>query len=236
MIAKNQENNQFCDPQYQKELWNKQHAYRGERFGREDELKYHPNKSAIEFLRLMPAQANIVEIGSGNGRDARFWASHGHSVVCVDFSEVALQQLTTIAKEQGVMEKITPVLHDVNSGFLPFDTSQNFDGFYARSALHVCNETMIELTKAIDYQLKLGGKVLILGKTLDDIKIRRSKILDIGLAIDHEEDGHIRRIWTSEFMQQMCEVVRWKLLSINYTSEVINNTGSSYITMVAQKI
>ena len=229
------ENGQFLDPKYQRALWDRQHAYRGENFGREDLLKNDPTQSARMFHDLMPRGAKIIEVGSGNGRDARFWALRGHSIVCIDFSEIALRQLSRTAREQGVIERITPIVYDINSGWLPFETGKNFDGFYARSALHVSDDTMISLTRAIDCQLKPGGKVLILGKSLCDEKIQRSERLENGLAIDHEEGGHVRRIWTPEFMKQMCEVVQWRLLSIDYSGEVINNRGSEYITMIAQK-
>jgi SAM-dependent methyltransferase len=229
------ETGHFSDQTYQMELWNRQHFTRGGNFGREDWLKFIPTQSAVIFNQLIPSRSRIIEVGSGNGRDARFWASQGHSVVCVDFSEVAIRQLSIIAQGQGIAERITPVLHDISTGLLPFEVGQIFDGFYARSALHVSDNTMIDLAKAIDYQLKPGGKILVLGKSLYDIKIQRSKKIDGGLAIDCEENGHMRRIWSEDFIKYMCSLTNWELLSVEHSSEIINREVSSYITMIAKK-
>jgi len=128
-----------------------------------------------------------------------------------------------------------PVLYDINLGSLPFKAGGNFDGFYARSSLHVGDERVLQLVKTIDRQLKPGGKVLVLGKSPNDRKIQRSKRLEDGLAVDYQENGHIRRVWTPKFMKEMCRVACWELLSIDYNSEVIDNGVSEYITMTAKK-
>lgn len=45
----------------------------------------------------------IVEFGCGNGRDALFFAGHGHEVVGVDASDRAIERCTERAKELGLI-------------------------------------------------------------------------------------------------------------------------------------
>jgi len=227
------EHRNYYSSEYQKELWNRQHAERGGDGGLENLKKFDPNGSAIQFGNLINKNSNILEIGSGNGRDARYWASEDHCVTCVDFSEVALRQLNDIAQKQKVSHKIIPVLHDINSGDLPID-NQLFDGFYARSSLHVEDDKIINIVKKVDSHLNQDAVILIMGKSLDDTKIQRS-VIDGSLAIDIEENGHLRRIWTEDFMEKMCKTVSWNIYCIDYVLEKINNYNISFIKLIAKK-
>jgi len=227
-----QQNNH--NSEYQKELWNRQHSERGGFGGREDILRFDPNESAIQFGELIKNNSTILEIGSSNGRDARYWASEGHLVFCLDFSEVALIQLRDIAEKQMVSKNIVPILHDINCSDLPIE-GHLFDGFYARSSLHIGDEETMNLINKIDNHLKPEAKILIMGKSLDDEKIQRSEIIDNNLAIDHEENGHLRRIWTPDFIKKMCDSVKWSIMSIEQNTEMINNRVTSFIKLIAEK-
>ena len=81
-------------------------------------LRFTPNDTAVVFAEHLPCSAKILEVGCANGRDARYWASLGHSVIATDFSSIALEQLNAISCEQGVSERITPILWDVGGGWI----------------------------------------------------------------------------------------------------------------------
>jgi hypothetical protein len=219
----------------QRQLWDRQHARRGGDAGLEGErLVDTPNPSAVAMGNLVVANARIAEVGSANGRDARYWAMRGHDVDCMDFSSVALEQLIGHAKRQGVADKINPLLFDANSGKLPQEI-EKIDGFYARSALHVDDDTLMSLLADVDDRLNPDGIVFIEGKSTSDPKIARSEHLGNGLAVDPEEDGHVRRIWTPELLEDICTSLGWKALQQNSIDENWAGTDANFLRLVAKK-
>lgn len=220
----------------QSKLWNDQHATRGLTLECGDEYKFTPNTSAIEFARKLKPSSTILEVGAANGRDARYWAGLGHNVLALDFSEVALEQLKYLAMEQGVCELVTPILWDISHGTLPLaGVPENIDAFYARSALHVDDTQLYKLSFELNTVLKDGAIIFIEGKGPNDKKIARSEQIGHHLAIDNEEGGHLRRIWTCQFAKQLCATMKWDILGIQDRVEKWNGTPATFIRLVAQK-
>jgi len=220
----------------QQQLWNFQHAQRGTEGPEGTELCNIPNDSAIEFIHQLKDKSVILEVGSANGRDARFWAMEGHRVYALDFSQVALDQLNKLAIIQNVQSLIIPLLWNIADGQLPLSQLKDkIDGFYARSALHVGDNEMIQIAEQLNTVLKPGGRILIEGKGPNDKKIKRSQMVDRNLAIDVEEDGHLRRVWTEEFIGQLCGIVGWDIVSISKNTENWSGTNASFVRLSAQK-
>ncbi|QQS19443.1 class I SAM-dependent methyltransferase [Candidatus Saccharibacteria bacterium] len=187
------------------------------------------------FNGLLPPKSTIAELGSANGRDARYWAQFGgHTVHCLDFSQVALDQLVMHAVRQGVADLIKPWHFDANSGRLPKEVD-SFDGFYARSALHVDDATLMALLADVDSRLRPQGVVFIEGKSTHDTKIARSINLGNGLAVDPEENGHLRRIWSPETLQQICRIFGWISLNQDTIKEKWAGTDATFLRLVATK-
>lgn len=199
-----------------------------------DHLVDTPNDSALLLNHLLGASSTIAEVGSANGRDARYWATQGHEVHCMDFSSVALGQLVQHAERQGLAAKINPLHFDATVGKLPEEVGP-IDGFYARSALHVDDETLMSLLGDVDSRLKPGGVVLIEGKNTDDPKIARSTHLGNGLAVDPHENGHLRRIWTPESLEQICNTFGWITVRQETVGEQWAGTDASFLRLVATK-
>jgi len=220
----------------QEALWDNQHALRGGQNGLEgDQLVDVPNEAAVMFNNLLAPESIIAEVGSANGRDARFWARHGHRVHCLDFSRVALSQLVEHADRQGVSDRINPLHFDANAGRLPKEVDESIDGFYARSALHVDDDTLMAFLGEVDERLEPGGVVLIEGKSTQDTKIARSLDLGNGLAVDPEENGHLRRVWTPESLDRICDAFGWVALQQETVDEQWVGTDASFLRLVATK-
>jgi SAM-dependent methyltransferase len=219
----------------QQALWDKQHEQRGGQNGPEgNQLLDVPNDAAVLLHELLPPQSVIAEIGSANGRDARFWAKQGHHVHCLDFSQVALRQLKIHAQRQGLSDRLTSWLFDANTGKLP-PAIKPIHGFYARSALHIDDATLMHLLKDVSSCLRPGGVVVIEGKNHIDPKITRSVRLDNGLFADPYEKGHIRRAWTSAYMSHLCQTFEWKPLRQEVISERWAETTVNFLRLVAAK-
>jgi SAM-dependent methyltransferase len=220
----------------QVDLWNNQHMNRGTTGPEANVLRDKPNETAIIFTNYLNQNpSNILEIGCANGRDARYWASLGHTVVCADFSPVALDQLDRIAKEQGIRDSLKPILHDVNTGKLPETGDLPLHGFYSRSALHINDEKMMSIAKEIDNKIIKGGAILIEGKGDQDHKIKRGVFVDSNLIVDHFENGHIRRVWTKNFVLNMCNNFNWKIKSLEERQELYDGNIIKFLRFIAQK-
>ncbi len=201
----------------QESLWDKIH-------NRDDwvELNFTPNLLAMELQKILPEKSNILEIGCSRGRDARYLASHGHSVVAVDFSTVALTQMMELVKQQGCDSQITPIHHNIMKG-LPTVSSDSFDCFYSRSSLHVDDEKMIVLAKSIDLVMKKGGLIAIEGRMEIDTPIQESEKIEGGLAVNWKESGHVRRVWKKEFCLQLARDFSWEVMTLlEYEDDVGN--------------
>jgi len=217
----------------QKQLWDDQHFQRGVTGEEGNGLRDTPNQAAIHLDSRLVRGSVIFEVGSANGRDARFWAKKGHSVIATDFSKVALTQLDAIAQEQGIGMSIKTVEWDLNSGKIPIKSLDFIDAFYARSALHISDDAMHFLGKEITRVSKRGALIVVEGKTETDPKIKRSKDLGNGLRLDF--DGHLRRSFTEDFMEEWADKAGWSVEDLRTYEETTAGKGAEFMRLTARK-
>lgn len=217
----------------QKQLWDCQHARRGTRGPEATLLKDVPNDAAVLLASALGSGSRILEAGSANGRDARFWAGLGHKVDCIDFSEEALRQLSELAQEEGVNHLLTLHCHDIACGSLPQSLNgSRYDAFYARSALHLGDNQLFQFADEVTGRLHRGGFVVIEGKSPADHKIARSTPLVDGLVCDC--DGHIRRVWTQEGIQQLAGRNGWDIVVLDELREEAPYGCNSMMRVIAK--
>ena len=78
----------------QRNLWNERYEQKGHVWGAA------PNQFVADRLGgLEPCR--ILDLGSGQGRNAIWLAQQGHEVTAVDVSDVAIQQAVELAREAG---------------------------------------------------------------------------------------------------------------------------------------
>jgi tellurite methyltransferase len=109
---------------------------------------------------------NIVELGSGNGRDALFFAHHDHSVVAIDQSLYGIE-----TKMQKLDNKIKSLLKPKVSNFVQEDYAKydNIDVFYSRFTIHsITKNDEIILLKNIYKSLIINGLFCIEVRTIKD--------------------------------------------------------------------
>ncbi|TCO59306.1 class I SAM-dependent methyltransferase [Actinocrispum wychmicini] len=71
-----------------------------------------PARHAAGVFRAAQAR-DVLELGTGHGRDALHFAREGFIVQATDFSPAGLQQLEDTARDQGIEQRVTTVVHDV---------------------------------------------------------------------------------------------------------------------------
>ncbi len=111
-------------------------------------------------------QANILEIGAGNGRDSIFLAKQGHTTTGIDVAE---QAITAAKKNAGKLKNVTFEKGDVKKLKYP---DESFDAVFSVAALHSTplDDSLAEIHRV----LKPGGiakihqytKIVTAGKTI----------------------------------------------------------------------
>jgi SAM-dependent methyltransferase len=111
------------------EFWNKVYKSDNSFFGEE------PSNFAILCFNHMKENNSrkILDLGSGHGRDALFFASNGIEVDSLDYSATAIEILDKMAKEKRL--PIKAQVFDVNNQ-LPFPDGY-FDAVYSHMLLNM---------------------------------------------------------------------------------------------------
>jgi ubiquinone/menaquinone biosynthesis C-methylase UbiE len=109
-------------------IWSKLHAG----YKKENWINI-PSLFAETVIDYFPKSAKILELGAGQGQDARFFAEHGHRVYFTDISDSALNW-GKAKIPQKLKNKITVLQLDLLEDF-PFSDG-SFDVVYAHLSLH----------------------------------------------------------------------------------------------------
>lgn len=108
------------------------------------------------FAAFLPEHAQIFELGSATGRDARYLTSLGHHITCTDVIPEALEKL----KEEG-FETIQYDFRDV-----PNESLHNkYDGYIADAVLlHAPQHIFEQALRYMHIILKRGGTSMLVLK------------------------------------------------------------------------
>ena len=144
-----------------------------------------PSTYAESVLPFMKPGETMLEIGSGNGRDASYFAKNGMQVVAIDRSETAVK----LCKDQHQnlpIEFYTGTLTDVSSKF----SKKKFDAVFTRFVLHAMPlDEEIETLAICSRLMRIGGKLFIECRSINDPLSRKGEILSPTERIN----GHYRR-------------------------------------------
>ena len=109
-------------------------------------------KEVVDELKAAGIKnADVLEIGIGNGRDSIFIAKEGHNVIGIDIAKEPVRVAQEKAKEEG-LENVTFEVGDAEK--LRYD-SDTFDVVYSIAAIHstLLDDTLNEIYRV----LKPGG-------------------------------------------------------------------------------
>lgn len=133
--------------------WEKVFSNACSRFG--DKPSYPARKAAAIFEK--EGKTNILELGSGQGRDTCFFASRGFSVDSLDYTESGPKATKEKAEKAGLGGYVTALRHDVRDP-LPFGAG-TFDACYSHMlyCMALTTDELEFLCKEIKRVLKPGG-------------------------------------------------------------------------------
>lgn len=141
-----------------------------------------PSRPAGQALRLFQGEGVkcVLELGAGQGRDSLFFARHGLDVICLDYSQAAVERLRSRAAAEGLSDRIEAVARDLRLP-LPF-ADGSVEGCYSHM-LYCMNfkAGQVEtLNEEIHRVLKPGG--------LNILTVRHTGDPHFGKGTDHGDD------------------------------------------------
>jgi len=146
-----------------KDYWNSYYL----QFGEEENIAYC--SSFAEFClkkNFLKKNDTIVELGSGNGRDAIFFAHKDINVIAIDQSTVAIE-----IEKKKLHSKVARFLTLYNLDFVNQDYSeyQDIDVFYSRFTIHSITKSDEDILLPKVYNsLKNGGFLCVEVRTVND--------------------------------------------------------------------
>ena len=140
----------------QRDLWNDRYRERGALWGA------GPNQFVVDRLAGL-APCRVLDLGSGQGRNAIWLAQEGHRVTAVDISDVATTQGREMADQLGVeVDFITADLAD----WVPPDES--FD-LILLAYMQAPEQARREIHSKAVQALAPGGRVLVVAHHRDNL-------------------------------------------------------------------
>lgn len=137
-----------------------------------------------KFLYELSNNANIIEIGSGTGRDANYFEEREYKVTRTDIHQEFIEY-------QNKKYKKEVLIFDVEKDFIPDNFLYKFDGLFVRAVLnHFSLEKTEEILKRLKKVLKPHG-VLAFNLSKDGFS---QKIIDYF----KREDFKVISIYTSK--------------------------------------
>jgi len=136
---------------YYNELYSKNKQYFGD----------HPDNLLRDYFSLCDKSGRILDIGIGQGRNARFLLQQGFGIDGIDISEVAISNLKTLAESEGLD------LNLYNKSFEDFECpARTYSAIMMFTLFPVLSIEQINLlARKTQRWLKRGGIIFLTGFT-----------------------------------------------------------------------
>jgi len=164
----------------------------------------NPSPYAETVLPHLQPGSTLLEIGSGNGRDTAFFASHGIQVTAIDRSEAAIELCRESHREYPIS-----FMAGVLSDLWPQFGTKKFDSIYCRFVLHAMplSEEIATLHHCSQL-MKPGARLYIECRSINDPLARKGEILSKTERID----GHYRRFIVLDELKERLSQASFKVV------------------------
>ncbi len=192
-----------------------------------------PTLFAEQITQYLLINGDLLELGSGQGQDALYFAREGLSVTATDLVDTGLTECEAKAKTENLPIKFQIV--DIGKP-LPF-VDNTFDIVYSHLGLHYLNKDGTEkLFKEIHRVLKPNGILASLFNTVEDPEIHSDGFEKIEENYYREVAfDFYKRFFSVEETQQLIEGLFEPLLLDN-KGETYKDEIKTLIRLVARKI
>jgi tellurite methyltransferase len=193
--------------------------------------EYIPSLFAKFVLEnFMPKNANLIELGCGNGRDSLFFADNSVNVVAVDQVE---SEIEFLKHRFDTLNNIRFLAAD----FTNLSNGNKFNVVYSRFTLHAI--TTIEEKRVLNWAF---NNLFTNGFLCIEARGQKNEIFKLGEPVTNEPDafiynGHFRRFLN---LDNLCKSLITLGFTINYANEEkgyapFNNTDETFLRVIAQK-
>lgn len=164
------------------------------------------------FAAYLPAEASIIDLGCGSGRDVMAFGNMGHNAVGLD----AAEELVRLAKERLEIRAFTG---DMSS----WTASEPYNGIWCcASLIHLNDRETRRFFEKLDRNLKPGGVLYISVKS--------------GIQTGEDSDGVYQRNFTEEELRELAGTVPGlEVKEVWYTEDSMKRDGFRWINLIAQR-
>lgn len=123
-------------------------------------IQYKRERVRNQVLQYLTENSHILELNSGTGEDAIFFADKGHCVHATDISEGMQEQLMLKVKDKGLNDRVTNEL----SSYTALDKLKNkgpYDLIFSNFAGLNCTDELDRVLKSLSAFLKPNGVVTL---------------------------------------------------------------------------
>jgi len=158
-----------------------------------------PARATLGALLSIDAR-DLLELGSGQGRDAVFFAQAGITVTGADFAPIAVSTVADKARMLGAPERLSAVECDVRQP-LPFP-DRAFDACYSHMlfCMALTEAELHSLASEIGRVLRPGGLCVYTARTSIDPDCGRGTPLGGNL---YELDGFVVHFFTQDLVERI---------------------------------
>ena len=125
-------------------------------YGNDPIVAYKRERVRAQVEKYLPAQSHILELNSGTGEDALYFASRGHKILATDLSAGMLQKLSEKIKLAGKEQQISTE----QCSFTELESLENkgpYDLIFSNFAGLNCTGELDKVLQSFDALLKPGG-------------------------------------------------------------------------------
>ncbi len=177
----------------QSQHWEESFSSKPGMFGNE------PSIAAVKSLKFFKGK-NIVELGSGLGRDTVFFAKNSIHVEALDYSKAAIQAINIKSKKLHLNQFIKTKLFDARKK-LPYENN-TVDGCFSHMlyCMALSNYDLENLNKEVLRILKPGGINIYTVRHTDDADYKNGAHIGEDL---YENDGFIVHFFSKNKINQL---------------------------------
>ena len=161
-------------------------------------ISIEPSEFCLSVIPKIEQNTNIVEFGSGNGRDAFYFANKGFNIIGMDLSEIAIKNCL-LRKKNNSIKNIDFCIGDIsneNSILEILTYARNFNGSdtakiiaYCRFVIHTLDLEQEKIfLSALSKNLQINDRVFFEFRSLKDTETNKY----------FGNDNHFRRYVDSE--------------------------------------
>ena len=168
---------------------------------------------------------NILELGSGNGRDAKYFAKCGHNIVAIDQSHNGVE----------VAKKLENSISLIEDDFVKMDYSKfdSIDVVYSRFTIHAIKDTEEEMViKKITSLLQKGGIFAI------EVRSTKDPLCGVGKCVGKNAyiTTHYRRfIDSDEFIEKLIKNFKIKYFTEEDNLSIYKDDNPVLIRLILEK-